>query len=76
MHNTLVRNFAENKQKQDIKREAERLTLQRFVDEHEDCPNCSVCMGMTLLLLHLLAQQNSPHNTNINFTTNKPGRIV
>ena len=43
MHNTVLRNIEESK-KQEIKREADRLTLQRISEEHEDCINCSVCM--------------------------------
>ena len=41
-HITLARSWTESKRKQDIKQEAERLTLQRIVDEHADCQNCSV----------------------------------
>ena len=43
-HNTLVRSYVEAKQKQDIQHEEERLTLQRYVDEHADCQSFSVCM--------------------------------
>ena len=43
MHNTVLRNVEESK-KQEIKGEADRLTLQRLIKEHEDCITCSVCL--------------------------------
>ena len=58
-HNTLVRGYAEAKQKQDIQHEKERLTLQRYVDEHADCQTCSVCMEK-------LRSLPPPPNTTIN----------